>query len=165
MENKNIFSFNVKWNYKTISLFAFLLLLPNLLGMINLSTALGFKIHFFQLAIFIAALIYGPGGGLLSGFVGSFYSAMIMGNPYIIGGNMILGFFVGLFTRYKLHTIIAVLLAYIVQLPWLIITDYYFAHLPVTFIKPLIVALLISNSVWALVAHYSIKPIRKSLGC
>lgn len=163
MAQANLLSFNIKWNYKTIGLFVFLLVLPNFLGMINISTPWGFKIHFFQLAIFIAALIYGPKGGLLSGLVGSTYSAFLMHNPYIIGGNVILGFFVGLFVRFGWPTIFVVLLAYLVQLPWLIITDYYFVHLPISFIKALIIALLISNIIWATVAHYFVKFIKKSL--
>ncbi len=163
MEHKNIFSFNVKWDYKTISLFLLLILLPNLLGLINISTPLGFKIHFFQLGIFIAAFVYGPFGGVLSGFIGSFYSAMIMNNPYIAVGNAILGFFAGLFFRYDIKTVYAVLIAYLIQLPWLIITDYYFAGLSVNFIGSLVVALLISNVVWAIFAHHISKFVRTSL--
>lgn len=165
MEYANKFSFNVEWNYKTISLFIFLLILPNLLGAINLDTAWGFKIHFFQVAVFIAALIYGPAGGLLSGLVGSVYSAFAMHNPYLIIGNAILGFFVGLFVRYKMHTVIAAMLAYLIQLPWLVLTDYYLVNLPMGFIWGLIIALAISDVMWAIVAHYTAKPIRKSLRC
>ncbi len=163
MEYKNIFSFDIKWTYKTVCLFLFLIALPNLLGMINLSTPWGFKIHFFQVAVFIAALIYGPSGGLLSGFVGSMYSAFIMHNPYIVVGNAILGFFVGLFARYGFKTIVAVLLAYLIQLPWLIVTDYYFVHLPATFITGLIIALAVSNIIWATIANYTAKPIKELL--
>jgi len=155
------FAFDVEWNHKTIALFVLLLGLPNLLGMINLSTTLGFKLHFFQAAIFIAAIIYGPKGGFLSGLFGSAYSAIVMHNPYIVIGNALLGFFVGLFVRYGMHTVIAVLLAFVVQLPWLIITDYYLVHLGAQFITGLVIALVISNTIWAIVAHYSVKGIKK----
>lgn len=161
MQYKNLFSFNIEWTYKTISLFIFLIAVPNLLGMVNLPTQWGFNIHFFQAAIFLAALIYGPSGGLLSGLAGSMYSAFIMHNPYIAVGNAILGFFVGLFARYGLNAIIAVLTAYLIQLPWLILTDYYLVGLPMSFIVPLIIALLISNTVWAIAASYSYKHIKK----
>ena len=157
---KNIFSFNIKWDYKHVSLFIFLLILPNLLSMINIGTIYGFKLHFFQVAIFLAAILYGPKGGLISGFIGSFYSSIIMNNPYLIIGNMILGFFTGLFIRYKMHTILAVILAFIIQLPWLIITDYYLVSLSAAFIIPLIVALAISNVIWATAAHFSTKILR-----
>jgi len=149
----NIFAFRNEWNVKTVSLFIFLLALPNILGMINVTAPWGFKIHFFQVAVFMAALIYGPYGGMFSGLVGSIYSAFIMHNPYIAIGNAILGFFVGFFVRYGLHTVLAVLLAFLIQIPWLVLTDYYLVHLPMTFIIPLISALLISNIIWALVAH------------
>ncbi len=163
MEYKNIFSFDIEWNYKTISTFFVLLALPNLLGMMNISTPWGFKLHFFQLAVFIAALIYGPLGGMFSGMVGSLYPAVIMHNPYIVGGNMILGLFVGLFVRYKINIILAVLLAYIVQLPWLIITDYFFMHLSGRFIVGLVIALAISNTIWAIVSGYFYPRLKRML--
>lgn len=160
MEFANKLSFNVEWNYKTISLFLFLIILPNFLGMLNISTPFGFKIHFFQMGIFIAALLYGPKGGLFAGLIGSAYSAIVMHNPYIIIGNVLLGFFVGLFIRYKIHTIIAVALAFLIQLPWLISTDYYIVGLPMVFIIKLVIALAISNLIWATVSHYAVKPMR-----
>lgn len=163
MEYKDVLGFNVKWNYRTISFFAILLLLPNLLGMINLNTVFGFKIHFFQVAVFMAALLYGPKGGLLSGLVGSMYSAFAMNNPYILVGNAILGFFVGIFVRYGINTILAVLLAYIIQLPWLMATDFYLIHMPMQILLNLVFALLISDIVWAAVAHYSAKQVKSLL--
>lgn len=161
--NKNLF--NIEWNYGSIILFLFLLSLPNMLGIINLDTAFGFKIHFFQIAIFLAAFIYGPTGGLLSGIVGSIYSAFIMHNPYLVIGNAILGFFAGLFYRYKPNAILSVILAFLIQLPWLIITDYYLVNLPATFILGVIISLAISNLIWAVIVKYNIKPIRDYLKC
>ncbi len=163
MQFKNILSFDVKWDYRTVSLFVFLLLIPNLLGMINLSTPLGFNIHFFQVAVFVAAIIYGPKGGALSGLFGSAYSAVMMNNPYIAVGNMILGFFAGLFVRYGISTILAVWLAFVVQLFWLVPTDYFLMNLPAQFMLWLLVALAVSNTIWAIVAHYSAKQIRRLL--
>ncbi|PIN86597.1 hypothetical protein COV19_03700 [Candidatus Woesearchaeota archaeon CG10_big_fil_rev_8_21_14_0_10_44_13] len=157
------FSFGVEWNYRSIAMLLFLVMLPNLLGMMNMGTIYGFKIHFFQIAIFIAALVYGPMGGMLSGLAGSAYSAYAMSNPYIVAGNMILGFFAGLFARYGLNTVLAVVLAYMMQLPWLLVTDYYIMHLPVAFITSLVIALATSNMVWAVAAHYTAKPIARIL--
>lgn len=154
--------FDIKWNYKTISLFVFLIAIPNVLGLINISTPWGFNIHFFQVAIFLAALIYGPMGGLTSGLVGSIYTAAMMNNQYIVVGNVILGFFVGLFAK-KFNVIIAVLLAFIIQLPWLLATDYYLIHMPTTVLKGLVIALLVSNIIWALIAMYTYKPIKATL--
>ncbi len=161
MEHKNIFSFDVEWNYKSISLFLILLVLPNLLSVFNIDTGFGFKIHLFQIGIFIAALVYGPLGGLAAGFTGSMYSAFIMNNPYLVFGNMILGAFAGLFARYGLNIVIAVLIAYMIQIPYLVLTDYYLMHMPFKVILALVIALFVSNVAWAIVAHYSAKPIKK----
>ncbi len=54
-----------------------LALLPDVLSMINLTTPWGFKIHTFQAAIFLAAALPGPWGGLLSGLAGSLSAALI----------------------------------------------------------------------------------------
>jgi uncharacterized membrane protein len=162
MEYKNTFNFT--WNYKTLGLFIFLLAIPNVLSMINLPTPFGFQLHVFQFAVFVAALLYGPMGGALSGLVGSAYSAVMMHNPYLAVGNMLLGLFVGLFARYGLHTLLAVGLAYLLQLPWLIITDYSLVHLPAQFILMLVIALALSNLIWAIGAHFSVRFIKPLLG-
>jgi len=154
--------FNLKLNYKSVSLLVFLVVLPNILSIFNVST-LGFKIHFFQFAIFLAALIYGPMGGLLAGTLGSLYSATLMHNPYIIGGNALLGLYFGILLKYKVNVVIAVLIAFLIQLPYLIITDYYLMHLPIKFIFNLVIALVISNIIWAIAAKYVSKPIKNLL--
>ena len=71
MEFRHSLGFNVAWNEKTVSLLLFLLVVPNVLGAVNLPTVFGFKLHLFQVAIFLAALIYGPLGGGLAGLTGS----------------------------------------------------------------------------------------------
>lgn len=153
MEQSSTVALNVKWNTKTISALIILTALPNVLGMINITTPWGFKLHLFQLGIFGAAVFYGPIGGVLSGLLGSIYSASVMGNLYIIVGNVILGFFVGFFLRKGIHAILAVGLAYAIQLPWLIFSDYYLAHLSWPFIQGLVIALFLSNIFWAAVVH------------
>lgn len=162
-ENVNIFSFNRELNYKNVMLFTTLLVLPNLLGFVNLPTSIGFKIHFFQLGIFIAAMLYGPLGGLFSGAVGSLYSAMIMHNPYIVLFNMLLGFFFGLFVRKKLNIIIAVWLAFLLEIPILVLLDHFVVGLPFKFLNMLLVSLFISDTIWALVAKYIAKGLEKGL--
>jgi len=160
-ENNIIFSFGTKFNYKNASLFVTLLILPNLLGMINLPTSFGFKIHFFQLAVFIAAILYGPVAGLLSGAIGSMYSAIVMHNPYIIVFNMLLGFLFGLFVRKKLNVFFAVWLAFLIEMPILVSIDHYLVNLPMKFIQPLLISLFISDTIWAVVAKYTAKAIEK----
>ncbi|MGV8086056.1 MAG: hypothetical protein ACP5N1_00340, partial [Candidatus Woesearchaeota archaeon] len=61
-KNRQIFSILNEWDFKRVSIFLILIFLPNLLSLININTSLGFKIHFFQLGIIIAALAYGPLG-------------------------------------------------------------------------------------------------------
>jgi len=141
-----------KLNYKHVALFFSLLLLPNLLGLINFFTLpYGLKLHFFQIAIFFAALTFGPLGGLLSGAVGSVYSAVVMHNPYIIILNMILGLLVGIFVKYGFNIVLSVFLAYLLQLPFLFLLDIYLAHLPLVAVSMIALSLLVSNLLWAIV--------------
>jgi len=160
-KNKQIFKILNEWDFKRVSILLILLVLPNLLSLININTTLGFKIHFFQLGIIIAAVAYGPLGGLLSGMIGSIYPAMITSNPYIIIGNMILGFVAGYLIRLRWNIIVATLVAFMIQLPWLITSDYYFMHLPIQIIFGVIIALTLSNMVWSIIAHYSGKYIHQ----
>jgi len=157
--NKNLYGFDV--NYKTISLLVLLAVLPNLLGMINLPTVWGFKIHIFQVAIFLAAATLGPLGGAVSGGFGSLYTAMTLGNPYIVVGNIILGVVVGYLVHRGWDLFPAVLAAWAVQMPWLWVTDVYLAGMPVQVVNTLVIALLISNMIWAAVARVAYKPIQR----
>ena len=157
---KDIFNFNIKWTWKTISLLAFLAIFPNILGLYN-TTIFGVRVHFFQYLIFLAALIYGPAGGIISGAFGSVWTAIALHNPYVIIGNIILGFFVGLFFRMKWNVIFAVLVAYLIQLPWLWFTDVYLANMPVNVVNGIVVALFFSDLLWAVVVGLTYKPIKE----
>jgi len=154
MQKTKVLSIPIQANPRAIALFLVAIALPNLLGLINIATPLGFKLHFFQVAILLAAGIYGPLGGAASGVVGSMYSAVIMSNPFIILGNVILGFFYGLFIRLRIHAVPAVILAFAIQIPWLVATDFYFMHMPAPIIRMLLLSLALSNVLWAIVARY-----------
>ena len=156
--NKNILNFNIKWTWKTITLLSFLAIFPNILGLFH-TTIFGIRIHFFQYLIFLAAIIYGPAGGLISGTFGSLYTAIALNNPYIIIGNIILGTLFGLFIRLKWNILLAVLTAYAIQLPWLITTDIYLAHMPINIVKGIVIALFFSNILWAVVAKFTYKKV------
>ena len=156
--NKNILNFNIRWTYKSITLLVFLALLPNFLCMIH-TTIFGVRVHFFQYLIFLAAIIYGPLGAIISAAAGSLYTAIALNNPYIIIGNIILGTFFAIFIRLKWNIILAVLTAYLIQLPWLWVTDIYLANMPVNIVKGVVVALLLSNILWAVVAKLTYKRI------
>lgn len=160
IEYKNIFDVEINW--KTVSLFAFLAIFPNVLGLFH-TTIFGVKIHFFQYLIFLAAAIYGPLGGLVSGAFGSIWIASALHNPYIVVGNMILGFFVGFFFKRNFNLIIAVLLAYLIQIPWLWVTDIYFAGMPVAVVKGVVIGLFVSNMVFALITMATWKKIKQAV--
>lgn len=157
---KTIFGTEVKLTYKSILLLGFLALFPNILGTIHIVLPFGFRVHLFQILIFLAAIIYGPFGGAISGGFGSVYTAVLLNNPYIIIGNMILGFFVGFFLKKGFSIMPSVLLAYAIQLPWLIATDL-FVGMQLAVVEKVVVALFISNLVWAYVAGKSSKYVKR----
>lgn len=155
----------VRWNEKTIGALIALVLLPNILGMINLATPWGFKIHVFQAAIFLAALLLGRWAGLIAGLGGSLYAAAAMSNPFILFGNALLGFFTGHFAERGFRPVVAVMLAFAIQLPWLVVTDHLLMGLAWSFIGALVLSLAVSNLVWAVAAAWAAGPLRRLLGC
>ncbi len=146
-----------RYSFRSISMLAFLAILPNFFGMINLPTVWGFKIHIFQYLVFLAAFMYGPLGGLVSGGVGSLFTAISMGNPYIIVGNIILGFCAGLFFRMRWHAMLCILAAYLIQMPWLYYSDIYLAGMPVKVVHGVIIALFFSDILWGWLAWLTYK--------
>ncbi|HOH73918.1 MAG TPA: ECF transporter S component [Syntrophales bacterium] len=163
MGETTILSWDRPWNRGRTAALLLLALLPNVLGMINLTTPWGFKIHTFQAAIFLAAAVLGPWGGLVSGLAGSLWAALVMANPWLLVGNGILGFCTGLFVRRGFSLLPAVWLAFSIQLLWLIPTDYFLAGLSGAFIRELILALLLSHTCWALVVAPLREPLRRWL--
>jgi len=159
MELKNIFSFETEWNFKKLLLLVSLLIFPNFFSLFHFEL-FGLRIHFFQYLIFLAAFIYGPVGGMLSGGLGSLYTAIALNNPYIAIGNIILGGFVGIFLRKRLGIISSVSLAYIIQIPWLWLTDIYLAGMAMKYVNIIVIALLISNILCALVTKITAKKIK-----
>ncbi|MEW6295186.1 MAG: hypothetical protein AB1467_02720 [Candidatus Diapherotrites archaeon] len=147
-----LFGFNVKWNAKTISLILFLALIPNLLGLLNYRTPYGFTFHFFQVAVFLAAALYGPKGGAISGAIGSMYSAAIMANPYIVLGNLLLGLFAGIFFRLFNSLLLAGITAFILQAPYIYFSDTVLAGMPHSIVIAILWGLLASDIIWAFTA-------------
>jgi hypothetical protein len=143
--------------------FILLVVLPFILSLMNLTFAQSWKVHFFPAAIILAALIFGAAGGLIAGVAGSLYSALLIGNSYIIVGNALFGLLTGIFYKKTNEIILSVGLAFICELPWLIVTDYYFMRLPAEFIAKLIVVLFLANILWAALIQIINKPLRKLL--
>ena len=143
--------------------FALLILLPCLTSLVNINFAQDWKIHLFPAAIIMAAVFAGAGGGGVAGIAGSLYSALFLGNPYLIVGNALFGLLTGIFYKKTGNIIIAVLLAFVCQLPWLMLSDYYLVHLPMAFIGRLLLVLLLTNVLFAALIQAGIKPLRKIL--
>jgi hypothetical protein len=143
--------------------FGLLVLLPCILSLINVTFAESWKLHFFPAAIFLAAISFGPAGGLAAGVTGSLYSAVFIGNPYLLAGNAILGLMTGVIFRKTSKIIPSVLIAFACQLPWLIVSDYYWMGLSAGFIARLVVVLFLGNLLWALLIAMGMKQVRKYL--
>lgn len=158
-------SCGVKPYRKVTDMVLLLIILPYLLSLINLSFAQHWKIHFFPAGIILASVVFGAGGGLLAGLTGSLYSALVLGNPYLLAGNALFGLLCGIFYKKIGKIIPAVLLAYVLQLPWLIISDYYFVHLPAEFIARLAIVLFLGNVFWAALIQTGLHPVKKLFSC
>lgn len=163
MANSALTMTGLRSHRRIILAFSLLVLLPCLLSLVNVTFAQNWKIHFFPAAIFLAAASFGPAGGLVAGVTGSLYSAFFLANPYLMLGNAILGLMTGVFFRKTGRMVPAVLLAFACQLPWLIVSDYYFVHLPARFIINLVLVLFLGNLLWALVIDLAMKPVKKYL--
>lgn len=82
-------------------------------------------VHFSQLPIFIAGVVTGPVGGVMTGAVGGLYMSFTR-IPFIVGGLAILGLTTGLFSR-KMRPLLSCALAWLVQAPYVAVTDYVWA--------------------------------------
>jgi len=152
MEYRHIFG--TEFDFKKALLLISLMVFPNFLAMFHFQLY-GIRFHFFQYLIFLAAIIYGPAAGMLSGGLGSLYTAIALKNPYIIVGNIILGGFAGYLMKRKVNAVPAVLLAFAAQVPWLWATDVYLAGMPAAAVNSIVVALLASNIICAYLANAS----------
>ncbi len=160
--NINLFGNEFAVSWRNIMLLGTLAIFPNILGMVVLETPFGFKLHIFQILIFAAALLYGPFGGAVSGGFGSVWTAILLGNPYIIIGNIILGGIVGYLAKNKgVNIITAAMIAFTIQLPWLWFSDIYLAGMPIVVVNGVMWALLISNFIMATLVFIFRKRIRK----
>ena len=83
---------------------------------------LAFSSHFSQLPIFLSGILAGPLMGLITGAVGGIYMATTR-IPFIIGGLAVLGCAAGFLGR-RLKPVLAGVLAWLIQLPYVFFTDY-----------------------------------------
>jgi uncharacterized membrane protein len=81
-------------------------------------------VHFSQIPIFISGVLAGPTGGLIAGAIGGLFMGVYSpGIPFIIVGLAILGLANGLFAK-KLRPAFSGILAWCVQAPYVVVTDY-----------------------------------------
>ena len=161
---KNLLGFD--FTSKNLLTLLLLAALPNFFGWLVFNVPWGAgKFHIFQVAIFLAAGLFGPLGGILAGSLGAVGSAVALNNPYIIVGNVILGGLTGyLYKSRNWHLVLAALAAFAVQLPWLYYSDIWLARMPVAAVEQIILALAFSNLVMALIASAALPSLKRYYG-
>jgi uncharacterized membrane protein len=107
---------------KVLAFTALMAALANVLAVLSVTVAPSVTVHFFQVAIFLCGILAGPLAGLIGGAVGGLYMGWTT-IPFIVGGIAILGGTCGLFAR-KVRPLFAGILAWIVQVPYVVVTDY-----------------------------------------
>jgi uncharacterized membrane protein len=126
------------------------------------------SIHFFQLAIYLTAILAGPWAGLLSGAIGGLYMGVTK-IPFIVGGIALLGASAGLFSK-RFRPVTASLLAFLVQIPYVFVTDYvwftYFVGSPpavaLNILAPIVVTLALEAVVCAVLAGVIVHYLKKT---
>jgi uncharacterized membrane protein len=164
----------MKLNSRIVAFVATMSALANVLGLLVIPAGT-VNIHFSQVPVILAGLAVGPLSGAFVGFFGFIIAAfrLPMANPYILGGNAILGFFTGLFyskiSRMKARPIlpqaIAVLAAFLVQAPYVFFTDVYLMAIPIPVVLAIISVLLLEDMISVFICHVILYRIdvRKSL--
>jgi uncharacterized membrane protein len=160
---------------KTVAFVALMAALANVMSLppVAIPVPLGpftSSIHFFQLAVFLAAILAGPWAGLLSGIVGSLYMS-IFRIPFIVGGIALLGACSGLFVK-RFRPATACIMAWLIQLPYILATDYlwftspyflgYSPAVALSIMTPIIVSLGIEAVICAVLADVIIQYLKKA---
>jgi thiamine transporter ThiT len=125
-------------------------------------------VHFFQLAIFLCGILAGPWAGLLGGAVGGLYMSATK-IPFIVGGIAILGGSAGLFAK-KVRPVFAGLLAWLVQAPYTLVTDYVWftlftgksSAIAWTIITPIMITLTLEAIICAILADIIIHYVKRA---
>jgi uncharacterized membrane protein len=149
-------------NSKLITFIATMCAVANVLGLFSIPMGVT-NIHFMQLPIILAGLALGPWVGGLVGLIGAATMAfnLVPINPYILLGNAILGFFTGLFYLYLgkmrvkpiIPQVISVLGAYIIQAPYVYVTDVFFMAIPTFVVIEILLKLLLEDVISVLLSH------------
>lgn len=118
---------NLASKLRSLALAALMAALANVLSAPPFAIPIGPRpaIHFTQFPILLAAILGGPAAGLMTGAIGGLLSSFVVVPeiPFIAGGLAILGCAAGFFAK-KLRPLYAGILAWVVQAPYLVVTDY-----------------------------------------
>lgn len=155
---------NQKLTSKLIAFIAIMCAVANVLGFFTIPIGVA-EIHLMQLPIILTALALGPKAGGLVGLIGAAVMAFRLRppNPYILLGNAVLGLMTGAFySRLKkmrgrpiISQVISVLGAYIIQFPYVYVTDVYLMSMPSTVVLTVILPkLLLEDLISVLLAHF-----------
>jgi len=125
-------------------------------------------VHFFQLAIFLCGILAGPWAGLLGGIVGGLYMSATK-IPFVLGGIAILGGSAGLFAK-KVSPVSAGLLAWLVQAPYVVVTDYVWftlfagmsSAIAWMIVTPIMISLTLEAIVCAILANIIIHYVKRA---
>jgi thiamine transporter ThiT len=156
---------------KILAFTALMAALSNVLSIFAIPIQLGTftsDVHFFQLAILLCGILAGPWAGLLGGAVGGLYMSATK-IPFIVGGIAIFGGSAGLFAK-KVKPVLAGLLAWLVQAPYLLVTDYVwftlFAGTPSAvawaIIAPIMMMMTLEAIICAVLADVTVHYLRKA---
>ncbi len=153
---------NTKVNSKLIAFMAVMCAVANVLGFFTIPLG-PTQIHLMQFPIVLTGVSLGPLAGGLVGFVGAALMALKLQppNPYILLGNAILGGLTGVFyLRLKglrgrpiVPQLISVLAAYVVQSPYIYLTDVYLMSMPPPLVQAILVKLLLEDVIAALLSY------------
>jgi len=153
----------MKISTKKIAFISIMCALANILGILSIPLGLT-SIHLMQLPIILSGLVLGSWSGGITGFIGTILMAYQLSpsNPYILLGNAILGFFTGFLYSYLKKTkkrqiipqTLSVLAAYLIQLPYIYVTDVYFMPIPSQVVLTVILPkLLLEDMISVLISH------------
>jgi riboflavin transporter FmnP len=155
-----------------LSFIALMAALANILSVppIAVLVAPQLTVHFTQLPILVAAVLLGPLGGLLTGAVGALYMGLFVARiPFILGGLAILGLAAGFFTR-RMRPVFAGVLAWVVQAPYVAVTDYVWFYIFMqrtpaeawAIIIPIMVTLTVENVISSALAEVIVRYLRRT---
>jgi uncharacterized membrane protein len=136
--------------------------LANVFGLLAIPVGLT-SIHFMQLPIILTGLTVGAIPGGLVGLFGSLVMAFRLptANPYIVVGNAILGLFTGFFysrikswkVRPLIPQLMSVIVAYLIQAPYVYVTDIYLMSMPATVVQMILLMLLAEDIISLFISH------------